>query len=169
MKISAHEEYGIRCLAQVARRGGKVTIAEIADAEHLSVENAAKILARLRTLGLVRSIRGKDGGYVMARPADQVSVAEVLEGMTGGLFELERCVTAGEGAGCVHQSACELRPVWTTLGDLVHWFLGSITLADVINAGEGAVQARVSRLAEAIAAGSGLPLTRRLPTFIERA
>jgi Rrf2 family protein len=149
MKITAQEEYAIRCLGQLARSDGKTTISRIADEVGLSDENTAKIMARLRQLGLVQSIRGKEGGYVLARPADQISVAEVIEGMSGGVFELERCAAAREGKGCVYQRDCGIRPVWLTLGGLVHDFLGAITLAAILS-NEGFVNQRVAQLAASL-------------------
>lgn len=146
MKITAQEEYAIRCLGQLARTDGKATISKIAEEVGLSDENTAKIMARLRLLGLVHSIRGKEGGYVLSRPADKISVAEVLEGMSGGVFELERCITAREGKGCVYHHDCGIRPVWLTLGGLVHDFLSSVTLAGVL-ASEGFVNEQLAQVA----------------------
>ena len=87
MKISSLEEYGIRCLSQLARSQRKLTIGEIAAAEGLSLENAAKILARLRTIGLVTSLRGKEGGYLLARPPEEIAVSQIIEGMNGSSIQ----------------------------------------------------------------------------------
>ncbi len=146
MKVTSQEEYAIRCLGQLARGEGKSTIAHIATAVGLSDENTAKIMGRLRQMGLVQSIRGKEGGYVLARGPEQISVAEVIEGMSGGVFELERCSGANEGQGCVYHGDCGLRPVWITLGGIVHDFLSSITLADIL-ATETNVNAQMTQLA----------------------
>ena len=80
MKLSAQEEYGLRCLLQVARRfpGGSATIPEIAEAEGLSPHNAARYLATLRRSGLVDSERGQRGGYSLARPPSLITVAEAV-------------------------------------------------------------------------------------------
>ncbi len=149
MKITSQEEYAIRCLGQLARSDAKTTISQIAVAVGLSDENTAKIMGRLRQLGLVHSIRGKEGGYVLARGAEEISVAEVLEGISGGVFELERCSSGNEGQGCVYHTDCGLRPVWVTLGGIVHDFLSSITLADIV-AGETNVNAHMNQLAAEI-------------------
>ena len=160
MKISTLEEYGIRCLAQLARSQRKLTIGEIAAAEGLSLENAAKILARLRAIGLVTSLRGKEGGYLLARPPQEIAVAEIIEGMNGAVFEFERCKS---GAGCVHDAGCGLRPVWEQLGGLIHNFLSAVTLDDVVAISEAHVDDRVRRIAGELAAGASLPPGRRLP------
>lgn len=165
MKITSQEEYAIRCLSQLARNSEKSTICQIAEAVGLSDENTAKIMGRLRQLGLVRSIRGKEGGYVLSRPAEEISVAQVLEGISGGLFELERCSGAAEGQGCAYANDCGLRPVWITLGGIVHDFLGSISLADVL-ATETRVNARVVELAGGLDR-SPFPRPHRLSTIPE--
>ncbi|MDQ7006251.1 MAG: Rrf2 family transcriptional regulator [Acidobacteriota bacterium] len=133
MKISTLEEYAVRCLSQLARAEGKLTIGAIAELEGLSEENTAKVMARLRSMGLARSLRGKDGGYLLARPAEQISLAEVLEGVAGELFQLERCHgDRGDRAGCVHHAECSLRPMWARLEQVVHDFLSALTIADLL-------------------------------------
>jgi len=115
----------------------------------LSEENTAKVLARLRSLGFVRSLRGKEGGYLLARPAHELSVAEVIRGVSGSLFELERCQGPAEGDGCVHSTDCGLRPMWTSLESLVQEFLRSMSIADLVR-DETAVSAQVGALLQVI-------------------
>src|SRR5437899_5692098 len=83
MKVSAQEEYGLRCMLQLARRqkggeGHPLTLSEIAREEGLTVPHVAKLIRRLRNSGLVRSVLGRMGGYTLSRDASSVSVAEVL-------------------------------------------------------------------------------------------
>src|SRR5258707_12706669 len=75
MKISAHEEYGLRCLVQLARAemdGESLTLSQIAEREGLSVANAGKLMWILNKAGLVQSQRGTKGGYKLARPAKDI-------------------------------------------------------------------------------------------------
>ena len=81
MKISAHEEYGLRCLVQLARAevdAESLTLNQIADREGLSVANAGKLMWILRKAGLVQSQRGANGGYTLARPASEIRLNEVI-------------------------------------------------------------------------------------------
>src|SRR2546423_11222438 len=81
MKISAHEEYGLRCLVQLARAEAdaeSLTLAQIADREGLSVANAGKLMWVLVKAGLVQSQRGANGGYTLARPASEIHLNEVI-------------------------------------------------------------------------------------------
>ncbi|MGB9605411.1 MAG: Rrf2 family transcriptional regulator, partial [Bryobacteraceae bacterium] len=92
MKISAQEEYGLRCLLQLGRRPGEMlTIRDIAQAEGLSREYVAKLMRLLRRAGLVRSVRGQAGGYVLPRPLEKITVAEALEALGGRLWEPDFC------------------------------------------------------------------------------
>ena len=81
MKISAQEEYGLRCLLQLARAeavGESLTLAQIAEREGISVANAGKLMWILNKAGLVQSQRGTKGGYHLARPASEIHLNEVI-------------------------------------------------------------------------------------------
>src|SRR6266571_2676492 len=96
MKVSAQEEYGLRCMLQLARRqkGGlehPLTLSEMAREEGLTVPHVAKLIRRLRKAGLVRSVLGRTGGYTLSRDACSVSVAEVLGALGGKLYDTDYC------------------------------------------------------------------------------
>lgn len=150
MRVSPLEDHCLRCLAQIARADGRVTISRIAEAEGLSVENTAKVMAKLREVGLIESFRGKDGGYVLARDAASISIADVLGAIGGELFEYDRCTGASASDPCVHSGDCGIRPIWTVLGDLMNAFLDRITLADLV-AEEQRVEGKLAAVREALA------------------
>ncbi len=149
MKISAVEDTSLRCLRHLAREGERTTIGRIAAAEGLTVENTAKILAGLRQGGLILSYRGKDGGYALARPAEEITVAEVLRAIGGPLFQVERCKGPQTDECCVHDSDCGIRPLWTRLDELVQAFFSAITLADLAHP-----ETRVTEVMAAVGARS---------------
>ena len=93
MKLSAQEEYGLRCLLHMAKAGPgqSQSIPEISRAEGLSIPNVAKLMRILRLGGMVDSVRGQAGGYTLARPADEISVGEVLSLLGGNLFGPQFC------------------------------------------------------------------------------
>lgn len=133
MKFSLIEDYSLRCLTYLARHPRqKVTLGRIAEAEGLSVENTAKIMARLRDAGLVDSFRGKDGGYALAFPAEQLSIARILGSVSGEFFELDLCRGDATDGACVHHGECNIRSVWTSLASVIHGFLEQVTLADLL-------------------------------------
>ena len=135
MKLSSQEEYGLRCLLQLARTSGghSLTIAEMSEREGISAPNVAKIMRILRRAGLVRSTRGKAGGYNLARPASEVRALDVLAALGGRLFDPGFCDRhAGVETHCLNTSDCSIRPVLLGLQDAVDQVLGELTLASLL-------------------------------------
>jgi Rrf2 family protein len=132
--VSAQEEYGLRCLIQLARHEASkpMSIQEIALAEGLSPEYVAKLMRVLRQGGLVMSTRGAGGGYQLGRPAGEIMLWDVLAVLGGPLFPESFC-EAHPGAlrDCVHTPSCSIRSVWTSLNSLLRAALSSITVADL--------------------------------------
>lgn len=136
MKLSSHEEYGLRCLLQVARRGalGSATIPEISRIEGISEPYVAKLLRILRQAGLVQASRGKIGGYTLALPAERIRVGDALATLGGGrIYEGDFCTRhSGTEACCVHSTNCSMRSLWRSLQDAVDSVLGTITVHDLL-------------------------------------
>jgi len=135
MQLSSQEEYGLRCLLQVARHEGRpepLQIPEIAAAEGLSPEYAAKLMRSLRQTGFVVSTRGAAGGYRLARPAESISVWEVLSTLGGPLFPDSFCEAhPGQLRDCVHTTDCSLRALWRWVGGALQEALRGVSLADL--------------------------------------
>ncbi len=134
MQLLATEEYGLRCLVQVAGHAGDrpLTIPQIAQAEGLSAEYTGKIMRALREGGLVNSTRGAAGGYRLARPADQITPWDVIQALGGSFFPESFCDThPGQLLDCIHSPDCSIRALWRRVEAAVHGVLGSITLADL--------------------------------------
>ena len=152
MKLSSQEEYGLRCLLQLARAGdtASLTISDMAGREGISSPNVAKIMRILRRAGLVRSTRGKAGGYSLSRPAADVRALDVVSALGGRLFDPGFCDRhAGVEAHCLNTRDCSIRPVLRGLQDAVDQVLGELTLASLLGSErevEGALGPRVIRL-----------------------
>ena len=140
MKITAPEEYGVRCLLRLARVDDSLTIEQIADAEHLSFAYAAKLLRLLRLAGLITHRRHEGGGYVLSRPAAEIRLGEVMRALGEPLFEdpayCERHSSPDTDGACVHSEGCTLRLIWQTLEQWMRRFLDRITLADLLQSQE---------------------------------
>jgi len=134
MKLSSQEEYGLRCLLQLARAGDvSLTISEMSEREGISAPNVAKIMRILRRAGLVRSTRGKDGGYTLARPAAAIRALDVLASLGGRLFDTGFCDRhAGVERHCLNTRDCSIRPVLSGLQQAVDQVLGELTLASLL-------------------------------------
>ena len=135
MKLSTQEEYGLRCLLRLGMQpaGGSLTIAELSRQEGISAPTVAKMLRVLRRGGLVKSARGKDGGYTLARPAAEVNVGEALAVLGGRIFDTRFCERhSGAAASCTHLPDCSIRSVWRRLQQAVDEVLDRLSLKDLL-------------------------------------
>jgi Rrf2 family protein len=134
VKLSAQEEYGLRCLLQLARREGQsLTLPELAQLEGISVAHAAKVLRALRRGGFVHSTRGQAGGYTIARPAHEITIAEALAALGGRFFDAQFCERhAGLSTACTHLGECSIRPVLRQLQDVFDDVLGRLSLKSLL-------------------------------------
>jgi Rrf2 family protein len=139
MKFSAQEEYGLRCLLQIARSGagGSMTIPEISKVEGLSQTHVAKLLMILRKDGFITSTRGQSGGYTLARPAGEINVGQVLECLGGKLYDDEFCAKhSGHLTICQHAVDCSVKSLWQVIQGAVDHVMKDLTLADMITKGD---------------------------------
>lgn len=138
MKITALEEYGLRCLLRVAQEeeGEALSAQAIADMEGLSLSYTQKIMRILSQGNLVGSRRGAQGGFYLKRPADEITLGDAI-GVLGGVFEVEEICErhTGELEECAHHCNCTIRPVWAFISRFVLETLNAISLAD-LQAGE---------------------------------
>jgi Rrf2 family protein len=135
MKLSAQEEYGLRCLLRVASagEGGSFTIPEIGRAEALSVAYVGKLMRVLRQGKFVKSVRGQAGGYTLARSPEKIPVGEVLAALGGRLFEPGFCDDfSGLKRQCTHSIDCSIRSLWHAVQSAVDSVLAGITLRDLL-------------------------------------
>jgi Rrf2 family protein len=140
VKLSAQEEYGLRCLLQVARQphGESVTIPEIAEAEGVSMHNVARYLGTLRKCGIVDSERGQHGGYSLAREPSSIVVAEVLSALGGPLYDPSFCNHfTGAGDTCQHTAVdCSIRGLWVQVQNAVDAVLSRTTIEQLLDAAD---------------------------------
>ena len=135
MKLSANEEYGLRCLVRLgyASESGGLTIPEMSQAEGVSTAYAAKILRILRKGGFAKALRGKEGGYTLARPAESIVIGDVLDALGGRLFESKFCQEhAGQAAICTRSVDCSVRSLWRAVQVAVDHVLSKATLRDLL-------------------------------------
>ena len=133
MKVSAQEEYGLRCLLQLAplAEDEYLTLAQLAEREGLSVANAGKLMWILNKAGLVKSIRGTKGGYRLARPAAEIHLSEIIKVLDDDVVAGHCKSYTGILDACVHTGNCGIRPVIVGLHDIVRDALSAISLAEL--------------------------------------
>jgi Rrf2 family nitric oxide-sensitive transcriptional repressor len=133
MKLTKLEEQGMRLAMCLARKGGQMTLPQLADKEGLSEALVAKVLGKLRTGGVVNALRGRNGGYELSGASDDLAVSAVLRALGRPL--IDGCFSGNYGnrtEPCPHTRDCGIRPVWELLEEQVARVLDQVTLSDLV-------------------------------------
>jgi len=135
LRLSTKGEYGVRAMYEIARVYPEtITIKEISKAQSLSIPYLEQILNRLRRGGLVISIKGPGGGYVLSRMPEEISIIDILQELEGPLA-LTSCLNPEEG--CARIDGCVIHLLWKRLGEQIEGFLRTITLKDLLELSKG--------------------------------
>jgi len=130
MMISTKGRYALRVMLDLAAGEGFVSLKDIADEQEISMKYLEAIVSKLHKSGLVRSHRGKDGGYQLMRPAGEISVAEILCSAEGTLSPVA-CPSL-DGAPCSRADQCLTLPLWQALDQRIDGYLSTVTLEDLL-------------------------------------
>ena len=134
MKITSIEEYGLRCMVLLARNwgNGSMTLPEFAASENVSVPYAGKLMMILKKSGLVKAVRGRKGGYALARDPEKIRLNEIFEVLGKPVFSAEHCERfTGEKEICTHTEDCTVKGIWQVFEGFIGSFLESVTLAQL--------------------------------------
>jgi Rrf2 family iron-sulfur cluster assembly transcriptional regulator len=141
MRLSTRGRYAVMAMVELAARQQgesaecgaltrpQVSLAEIAQAQRLSLAYLEQLFGPLRRAGLVASVRGPGGGYMLARPAQEISIAVIVEAVDESI-QATRCDEGGPG--CLAGDRCLTHDLWAELGSQIRLFLEGVTLADVV-------------------------------------
>ena len=132
MKLSTKGRYAVMAMVDLACHchGAPVSLADIAQRQEISLSYLEQLFARLRRGGLVRSVRGPGGGYLPARPIEETRISDIILAVDEPI-RATRC-PVGSGAGCKRdKSRCLTHDLWEELGNQIHLYLSSVSLADV--------------------------------------
>jgi len=139
MLFSTKAEYGVRLMVELGRQPGSepVALSAVAEAERLPLSYLEHLVAKLRQAELVTSTRGARGGYQLARPAEKISMDEVVEALEGQIAPMECFHMTPEGKVlCSHEAeshhACATKLLWTRVQGGVNKALSGTTLADLV-------------------------------------
>jgi len=134
MRITKQEEYGIRCILQLVETGEiPLTTLEIAAKEGLSVEYVTKLLIMLRRSGLVKSVRGVKGGYLLSRSPEKITVGQIMRALGWAFLDESICQHyPGKLESCIHLNGCGIRPIWMTAARLVYELMDSTNLRQLL-------------------------------------
>ena len=143
MKITAQEEYGLRLLIRIAacKDVEGMSIPQLSDAEGLTPHYVAKLTRVLRMGGFINSTPGYKGGYVLAKPANEVIINDVLKTLGGVLFDSQFCGThSGALKLCTHSVDCSSRSLWSMIQFILDDFLNKVTLHDLVSSEQSSAQ-----------------------------
>ncbi|TFG44217.1 MAG: Rrf2 family transcriptional regulator [Gemmatimonadales bacterium] len=134
MRVTTWTEYSLIISLHLARRGGTEPVAarDISESERLPGDYVEQILLRLRRAGLVKSVRGARGGYLLGRPADQISVHDVMAACDHQIFEINCETHPVDHERCGPGAQCSIRPVWHALRNRVDDLLMGVSLTDLL-------------------------------------
>jgi Rrf2 family protein len=150
MKITAQEEYGLRILLRIAgcQDAEGMNIPQLTEAEGIGPHYVAKLTRILRLEGFVNSTPGYKGGYILAKPAKEIIINDVLKALGGALYDQKFC---GSHSGvlnlCVNSVDCSSRSLWKMIQFTMDQLLDKITLADLVKS-ENVPSRRLERILE---------------------
>ena len=154
MKLSTKGRYAVMAMADLAKHGGgsPVSLAEIAERQEISLSYLEQLFAKLRRGGLVRSVRGPGGGYLLAHHRDATRIADIILAVDEPI-RATRC-RPGATIGCSgDRSRCLTHDLWEELSNQIHLYLSSVSLGDVCDrrvlGTSGLVQRESYRIASA--------------------
>lgn len=135
LRLSTKGQYGVRAMFEIARgyETGPITIKEISERQDVSVAYLEQILNTLRRAGLIASIKGPGGGYVLGRRPSEISISAILRELEGPLA-ITSCLDPKEG--CSRVDICVTHLLWRALGEKIDGFLSTITLDDLLKEGQ---------------------------------
>lgn len=146
MMFSTRAEYGVRVMVALAREEGNApaSLAQIAEANGLPFAYLEHLAARLKKAGLVESRRGPRGGYLLAKPAAEISMAAIVQSLEGDIAPIE-CIASAEGeVVCTRQGdsdePCPTKLLWTRVRSSIVSTLTNMSLADLVDENERLLQ-----------------------------
>jgi len=130
MRLTTKGRFAVTAMVDLAMRQtrGPVTLAAISERQHISLSYLEQLFGKLRRHSLVTSVRGPGGGYNLARPAAEVSIAEIVKAVDEPL-DATQC---GGKENCHDDLRCMTHDLWATLNEKMHEYLSSVSLGDLI-------------------------------------
>ena len=133
MKLSTKGRYGLRAMVDLVlnSKDNNISIKSISERQSISENYLEQIIAVLKKAGYVKSTRGAQGGYSLAKPADQISVGDILRALEGDLNPVD-CALVNEGKQCEDVDCCVTKIVWKKISDSINDVVNNITLYDLV-------------------------------------
>ncbi|OPJ57293.1 RrF2 family transcriptional regulator [Alkalithermobacter paradoxus] len=132
MKLSTKGRYGLKAMFELALReeGNPVPLKYIAQKQNLSDQYLEQLFSSLRRAGLIKSVRGAQGGYLLSKDPSKITVGEILRVLEGPIAPSE-CVLEGE-SDCEKSDYCVTKVIWEKIKESIDSVIDSVTLKDMI-------------------------------------
>lgn len=133
MRLSTKGRYGLRAMIEIASRQGEgpVTIHLIAEQQGLSERYLEQLLIPLKQAGLVKSVRGAQGGYVLGQNAEDITAGDIIRVLEGPIAPVE-CISEKHPEECGRAEMCVTRGIWSQVRDAISEILDSYSLQDLV-------------------------------------
>ena len=134
MKLSTKGRYAVMAMVDLAShsRGKPVALADVAGRQEISLSYLEQLFSKLRRGGVVKSVRGPGGGYLLARSESETRVSDIILAVDEPI-QATRC-TPGQPSGChTNKTRCLTHDLWEELGNQIYLYLSSVSLADVVD------------------------------------
>ena len=157
MKLSTKGRYAVMAMVDIAAHteGKPIALADVAERQEISLSSLEQLLGKLRRGGLVKSVRGPGGGYLLAHAAADTRIADIILSVDEPI-KATRC-TPGAPTGCTsNKSRCLTHDLWEELGNKIFLFLNSVSLADVVDDRVLGTSGEQHRREEAVAAAAAV-------------
>lgn len=134
MKLSTKGRYGLRAVIDLAIHMDEEAIAlsQIAERQGISTNYLEQLIAKLKKAGIVNSIRGAQGGYVLAKPAEEISVGAILRALEGDLNPVDCSEVTQGDSPCSNSDLCVTKYVWKRISDSINDAVDGIMLSELV-------------------------------------
>ena len=134
MKLSTKGRYGLRAVLDLAVHADEeaVALSQIAERQEISMNYLEQLIAKLKKAGIVNSTRGAQGGYMLAAPAEDISVGDILRALEGDLNPVECSVVGNADSVCDKADSCVTKYVWKRISDSINDAVDGIKLSELV-------------------------------------
>ena len=140
MKISTKGRYGLKAVLDIAMHDEASSVSSISARQCISENYLERLIAMLKKAGIVNSLRGAQGGYVLARPAQEISVGEVLRALEGDLNPVDCAEIDGSGDFCEGADTCITKFVWKRISDSINQAVNNLMISELARDGRHLIE-----------------------------
>lgn len=134
MKLTTKARYGLRAVLDLALNAGEDTVAlsQVAERQSISMNYLEQLIAKLKKAGIVTGIRGAQGGYMLAIPAEEISIGDILRALEGDLNPVDCSEINESKTVCSNSDLCVTKYVWKRISDSINDTVDGIKLSELV-------------------------------------